>query len=160
MNFLIISIILTFILVILSNTYFVTKNYKKLNSNDTKKANLILKIVKIAPIIVLSTMLIIIVAYLKTKCIIRLSHAWVVMQFWIFSTLFYVTSILIRTTKKSAMILSASLMLLSVWIAIYLTPLNHYESLLNNINIIIVDILAFIMLCIAYFVIIVLQKKL
>ena len=58
------------------------------------------------------------------------------------------------------MILSVTVMLLSVWIAIYLTPLNHYESLLNNINITIVNILGFIMLGIQYFVIIVLQNKL
>ena len=160
MNFLIISIILTFVLIMLFNTYFIAKNHKELDSSDMKKANLILKIVRISPIIVLSIMLIVIGVYLKTKFIIRLSHAWVVMQFWIFSTLFYVTSILIRSTKKSAMILSVIAMLLSVWIAIYLTPLNHYENLLNNISIIIANILGFIMLGVAYFVIIVLQKEL
>ena len=100
MNFLIISIVLTFELIIIFNTYFISKNYKKLDSNGMKKANLILKIVRISPIIVLSIMLIVIGVYLKTKFIIRLSHAWAVRQFWIFSTLFYVTNILIRTTKN------------------------------------------------------------
>ena len=160
MNYLIVSIALIFILIILFNTYFITENCEKLNQSNIKKVNLIIKIIKIAPVIVLLIMLIVISVYLKTKFIVRLSHAWFVLQFWIFSTLFYVFSILIGNIKKSAKIFSIIVMILSAWIAIYLTPLPHYESLLNDVNIIILNILGLIMLGIVYFVTIVLQKKL
>ena len=60
---------LTFVLIMLFNTYFIAKNHKESDSNDLKKANLILKIVRISPIIILSIILIVIGAYLKAKII-------------------------------------------------------------------------------------------
>ncbi|MGX9134742.1 hypothetical protein ACWV26_10220 [Rummeliibacillus sp. JY-2-4R] len=122
--------------------YFVLKNLIKSNQETYKINNRhirLLKLVKVAPIIAFLILLGLVLIYFHTKEEIRLSHAWYDSQFWAYATLlcfFY------RITKNK---LSLIFSVLSIFIAIYNTPLFHYEHLFVGSSIIVSDIFGILM---------------
>ena len=94
---------------------------------------------KFAPVIALFILLILVLTFFHTKTEIRLSHAWFISQFWAYSTLLYLFFKIFK--NKLSLIFAA----LSIFIAIYNTPLFHYEQLFLDRNIIVSDIFGILM---------------
>ncbi len=94
-----------------------------------KILNPMLKLTIIAPVIVLCIIVILTLTYFKSKFNIRLSHAWLVLSFWISDVIFYYTFAGLARIKKAGILLPVIGMILSTCIAIYITPLFRYEDL-------------------------------
>ncbi|MCM3767591.1 hypothetical protein [Neobacillus niacini] len=112
-----------------------TQDPYKLNSRLVK----LLNVVKVAPVIAFFILLGLVSLYFHTKAGIRLSHAWYDSQFWAYATLFY---FFYRLTKNKLSLIFAAL---SIFIAIYNTPLFHYEHLFNGRSMIVSDIFGILM---------------
>jgi hypothetical protein len=122
--------------------HFVTKHALSENQKAYKLNNrmaLLLKLVKFAPVLAFLILLGLVLFYFHTKAEIRLSHAWYDSQFWAYSTLFY---FFYRITKNKLSLIFA---VLSVFIAIYTTPLFHYEHLFSGRSVIVSDIFGMLM---------------
>jgi hypothetical protein len=135
-------LIFTCSLVFIYFNNFVTKNVLKENQKTYKLNNRIvwlLKLVKFAPVIAFFILLVLVLIYFHTKAGIRLSHAWYDSQFWAYSTLLY---FFYRLTKHKLSLIFA---VLSIFIAIYNTPLFHYEHLFFGRSVIVSDILGILM---------------
>jgi hypothetical protein len=126
----------------------VIKNVSFRGVRGKKRLDRILKFVRLAPFLAIVVIWIVIVTYLKTEYYIRLSHAWLVVQFWMLSAIYYYLFMISNRKSK----LSIIGLVLSFAIAFYITPLNHYESVFNHINTLIPNIFALIMLSISYFI--------
>lgn len=141
------SLLMAILLIVSRGIFY--KYYDKINLKIKKRLDKMLKIIYFAPIIALGIIVIFIVAYFKSKAYIRLSHAWFVVNFWIYSVMFYYITILIAKTRKLAVILPIVGMIVSVAIAISLTVLQHYQSVFQNTNLMIPNIFGLIMLIIS-----------
>jgi len=111
------------------------------NLPSSKKRFIIklLQFVKFAPFIALLVLLVLVLTTLHTKAGIRLSHAWFAAQFWAYYTFLYC---LYMITKKKLFLFS---MIISLSIAIYNTPLFHFESLFTGYNLVVADIFGTLM---------------
>lgn len=108
---------------------------------STKKSFIIklLQFVKFAPFIALLVLLVLVLTTLHTKAGIRLSHAWFAAQFWAYYTFLYCIYMI---TKKKLFLLS---MIISLFIAIYNTPLFRFENLFTGYNVVVADIFGTLM---------------
>lgn len=125
-------------------------NYNVINLKVKRRLDRILRLIYIAPVVVLGIILILIFTYFKSKGYIRMSHAWFVVNFWIYTVLFYYITIELAKIKKIAIVVPVIGMIVSVGSAIFLTALPHYESVFHNINLIIPSLFALAMLVMAY----------
>lgn len=135
-------LIFIYSLVLMYFNYFVTKNVHRENQKTYKLNNRLvwlLKLVKFAPIIAFLILLVLVLIYFHTKAGIRLSHAWYDSQFWAYSTLLYIFYRLYNNK------LSLIFAVLSISIAIYNTPLFHYEHLFIGPSVIVSDIFGILM---------------
>lgn len=135
-------LIFTCSLVFIYFNNFVAKNLLKENQKTYKLNSRIfglLKLVKFAPVIAFFILLVLVLIYFHTKAGIRLSHAWYDSQFWAYSTLLY---FFYRLNKNKLSLIFA---VLSIFIAIYNTPLFHYEHLFNGRSVIVSDIFGILM---------------
>ena len=146
---LILSLLMSLLLIISKNIFF--KHHEQINIKITKGLSILLKFIMIVPIIVLMIIIILSVSYFKTKLNIRLSHAWLVVSFWICDVIFYYIYMSILKIKKSIIILPAIGMLICTYAAVILTPLNHYENIFKNISLTLPNLAALIMLIAAYY---------
>lgn len=138
------SLLLTILLIVSKGVFY--KYYDKINIKIKKRLDKMLKIIYFAPIIVLGIIIILTFTYFKSKGYIRLSHAWFVVNFWIYSIIFYYITILIAKIRKLIVILPIVGLITSVVIAIFLTNLQNYESVFQNTNLIIPNFFGLIML--------------
>jgi hypothetical protein len=99
----------------------------------------LLQFVKIAPILAFLVLLVLVLTTFHTKEGIRLSHAWVVAQFWAYSAFLYCS---FAITKNKITLIP---MLIILFIAIYNTPLFHYEKLFIGRYVIVSDIFGVLM---------------
>ena len=108
---------------------------------STKKSFIIklLQFVRFAPFIALLVLLVLVLTTLHTKAGIRLSHAWYAAQFWAYYTFLYCIYMII---KKKLFLFS---MIISLSIAIYNTPLFHFENLFTGYNVVVADIFGTLM---------------
>lgn len=122
---------------------FITTVAQKLNEKDSrpihKRFLRLLQFVKVAPILAFLILVILVFTTLHTKPSIRLSHAWFVAQFWAYTPLMFA---LYKVTKIK---LSMAFSVLSFLIAIYTTPLFHYEHLFVGLNIMVSVIIGLVM---------------
>ena len=135
-------LIFTCSLVFIYFNNFVAKNVLKENQKTYKLNNRIvwlLKLVKFTPVIAFLILLALVLFYFHTKLGIRLSHAWYDSQFWAYSTLLY---FFYRLTKNKFSLIFAAL---SIFIAIYNTPLFHYEHLFIGRSVIVSDVFGILM---------------
>jgi hypothetical protein len=95
--------------------------------------------VKFAPILAFLVLLVLVLTTFHTKEGIRLSHAWVVAQFWAYSAFLYCS---FAITKNKITLIP---MLIILFIAIYNTPLFHYEKLFIGRYVIVSDIFGVLM---------------
>ncbi|MFD4705772.1 hypothetical protein ACFWM3_12945 [Gottfriedia sp. NPDC058432] len=139
MQFLIFTCSLVFIyfnyLVIKDDLFKANSKTVTLNNRFIRLIN----IVKFAPVIAFIILLVLVLFFFHTKSGIRLSHAWFISQFWAYATLFYFFYKMIK--NKLSLIFAA----LSIIIAIYNTPLFHYEHLFVGRSVILTDFFAILM---------------
>lgn len=144
------SLLTEFLLIVSRGLFY--RYYDKSNCNVKKSLDKMLKIIYFAPVIVLCIILILTFTYFKSKGYIRLSHAWFIVNFWICSAIFYYITIQIAKIRKLAVLLPVIGMVISTCIAIYLTPLQRYESAFCNIKLIIPNAFGLIMLIISFYI--------
>lgn len=147
------SLIIVFLMIWSQSIFY--KYNDRINLKIKKRLDVMLKFIKIAPIIVLFIIMTLTLTYFKTKFEVRLSHAWLVLNFWMCAMiLYYITAEIAIIRKMHILILPVIGLIVSICIAIYLTPLFHYENLFKNINIVIPDTFGLIMVissyCISY----------
>lgn len=152
-----VGLLITFFMMLSKSIFY--RYCDEINFKITKRLSKMLKLANIAPVIVLFIIYILTITYLKTKLNIRLSHAWFVMSFWICDDIFFYIIAAMARIKKLVIVIPFLGMIISTCIAIYLTPLYHYEGIFQNTNIIIPNFFGFIMLITAYFVNHTLLKK-
>jgi hypothetical protein len=99
----------------------------------------LLQFVKFAPILAFLVLLVLVFTTFQTKQGIRLSHAWYDAQFWAYTAFLYCSFAI--TKNKNTLIP----MLVSLFIAIYNTPLFHYEKLFIGRYVIVSDIFGVLM---------------
>lgn len=99
----------------------------------------LLQFVKFAPLIALLVLFVLVLTTLHTKAGIRLSHAWYVAQLWAYYTFLYCSYMI---TKKKLSLFS---MIISLLIAIYNTPLFHFENLFIGHYVVVADIFGTLM---------------
>lgn len=138
------------ILLIVSRSVFY-KYYDRINFNIKKRLDPMLKLIYFAPIIVLCIIIILTFTYFKSKGYIRLSHAWFIVNFWMYSVIFYYITILIGKIRKLIVIFPIVGMVTSIVIAISLTTLPYYESVFQNTNLLIPNFFGLIMLITSYY---------
>ncbi|WP_462409882.1 hypothetical protein [Neobacillus sp. Marseille-QA0830] len=138
MSYLIFACSLVLVLFIV---YF-TKNFSPENQStpglQTRLLQL-LQFVKFAPVLAFIILLVLVLTYFHTKMEIRLSHAWYDSQFWAYTALLYC---LYRISKHK---LNLIFTVISFLIAIYNTPLFHYEKLFTGQNIIVSNLIGIVM---------------
>jgi hypothetical protein len=99
----------------------------------------LLQFVKFAPILAFLVLLVLVFTVFHTKESVRLSHAWYVAQFWACTAFLYCSVVV---TKNKQILIP---MLISFIIAIYNTPLFHYEKLFTARYVIVSDIFGVLM---------------
>ncbi|MFE6138304.1 hypothetical protein ABEY48_30105 [Bacillus mycoides] len=123
--------------------HYITKQMFKYEANhlSSKKRFLInlLQFVRFAPVIVLLVICILVLTTLHTKTGIRLSHAWYAAQFWSYYTFLYCIYMI---TRKKLLLFS---MVISLIMAIYYTPLFHFENQFIGFYVIVADICGILM---------------
>ncbi|WML54758.1 hypothetical protein RCG17_09280 [Neobacillus sp. PS3-12] len=108
-------------------------------SNMPKRLLRLLQFVKFAPILAFLVLMVLVFTTFHTKEGIRLSHAWYVAQFWAYTAFLYCS---FAITKNKVTLIP---MLVSLVIAIYNTPLFHYEKLFIGRYVIVSDIFGVLM---------------
>jgi hypothetical protein len=108
-------------------------------SNMPNRLLRLLRFVKFAPILAFLVLLVLVFTTFHTKEEIRLSHAWYDAQFWAYTAFLYCS--LAITENKITMIP----MLVTLFIAIYNTPLFHYEKLFIGRYVFVSDIFGVLM---------------
>lgn len=146
--FLVFSLLVIVLLKFSGDVFY--NNYNVINLKVKKHLDRMLRLIYIVPVVVLGIILILIFTYFKSKGYIRMSHAWFVVNFWIYSILFYYITIVIAKIKKIVIAIPIIGMIISVVSAISLTTLPHYERVFHNINLIIPSLFALAMLVMAY----------
>lgn len=154
---LVLSLLVIFLMVFSKSIFY--RYSEEINLKIKKRMDTMLKLTKIAPVIVLFIIFILSLTYFKSKLNIRLSHAWLVLNFWICTMIFYYIVAEIRKIRKLIILIPVCGMLISVCAAIYLTPLFHYESTFQNINLILPNFLGLIMLITSYYINHMLSRK-
>ncbi|MBZ9685892.1 hypothetical protein G9F72_005990 [Clostridium estertheticum] len=152
-----VSLLIVSFMIFSKNIFY--RYHKEINFKIKKRLDAMLKLTIIAPVIVLFIIFILTLTYFKTKFNIRLSHAWLVLNFWICSMIFYYISAELARIRKLVIILPAIGMIISMWGAIYLTPLYHYENIFKNTKLIIPNFFGLIMLIASYYINCILLKK-
>ena len=147
--FLVFSLVVIVLLKFSGDIFY--NNYNVINFKIKKRLDRILRLIYAAPVVVLAIILVLIFTYFKSKGYIRISHAWFVVNFWIYSVLFYYITIELTKIKKIAIAVPVIGMIVSIGSAIFLTALPHYESVFHNINLIIPNLFGVMMLIIAYY---------
>lgn len=147
--FLVFSLLLIVLLKFSGDIFY--NNYNVINFKVKKRLDKILRLIYVAPVVVLAIILVLIFIYFKSKGYIRISHAWFVVNFWIYTVLFYYITIELAKIKKIAIVVPVIGMIVSVGSAIFLTALPHYESVFHNTNLIIPNLFGVIMLIKAYY---------
>ncbi|WP_207753083.1 hypothetical protein [Clostridium yunnanense] len=142
------SLLIAILLIISTGIFY--EHHDKINFNMKKRLDKMLKLIYFAPIIVLCIIIVLTFTYFKSKGYIRISHAWLVVNFWICSVIFYYISIVMAKIKKIIIIVPFIGMIASVAIAIVLTPLSNYENVFRDTNLIIPNLFGLIMLIISY----------
>ena len=113
------SILIILLMIFSKNVFY--RYYNEINLKIKKRMDTMLKLTKVAPVIVLIIIFILTLTYFKTKLNIRLSHAWLVFNFWICTMIFYYIIVEIARIRKLVIILPASRMIISMFVVIYLT---------------------------------------
>ena len=152
MSYLILGFSILIILLMIFSKDVFYRYYKEINLKIKKRMDTMLKLTKIAPVIFLFIIFILAITYFKTKLNIRLSHAWLVFNFWICTMIFYYIIVEIARIRKLVTILPVSGMIISMFVAIYLTPLYHYENIFQNTNLIIPNFFGSLMLITSYYI--------
>lgn len=143
------SLIIVFLMISSENIFY--KYNDRINLKIKKRLDVMLNFIKFAPIIVLFIIFTLTLAYFKTNFEIRLSHAWLVLSFWMCAMiLYYIIAEIAIIRKVDILIIPVIGLILSMCIAIYLTPLFHYENIFKNINILFPDIFGLIMIVSTY----------
>lgn len=150
--------LITVFLLIFSRRVFYTY-YDQINFTIKKRLDSMLKLTKIAPVIVLVIIFILTITYFKTKLNIRLFHAWFVLNFWIFTAIFFYIFIEIVKIRKLVIIIPIIGIIISMSSAIYLTSLYHYENIFQNNNLIVPNFFGLIMLITSYYINYMIFKK-
>ncbi|MED0970497.1 MULTISPECIES: hypothetical protein [Bacillus cereus group] len=123
--------------------HYITKQMFKYEVNhlSTKKRFIInlLQFVRIAPLIAVLVICILVLTTLHTKTGIRLSHAWYAAQFWAYYTFLYCIYMI---TRKKPLLFS---MVISLIMAIYYTPLFHFENQFIGLYVVVANICAILM---------------
>lgn len=145
-----VSLLVVFLMIFSKN--IVDHHQEQINLRIKKRLDPMLKLIIIAPAIVLIIISILTLTYFKTKFGIRLSHAWFVLSCWICSIIFYYILATTAKIKKPILIAPVMGMGMSLWVAIYLTPLPHYETLFKRTNLLIPNVFGLVMLVIAYYI--------
>ncbi|MCB2295492.1 hypothetical protein LGK95_18580 [Clostridium algoriphilum] len=153
-----VSSLLTVLLMIFSKNVFYSY-YKEIDFKIKQRLDVMLKLAIIAPIIVLIVIVILNITYFKTKFNIRVSHEWLLLSFWVCCVIFYYISAEISRIKSLMIILPAIGMLISMGVAVYLTPLHIYENIFKDTNLIIPNSYGVIMIIVAYYTNYALLKK-
>jgi hypothetical protein len=110
------------------------------NTQDLKKRFFkLLHFVKFTPVNSFIILLVLVLTYFHSNAGIRLSHAWYDSQFWVYAALLYC---FYKLTKDKISLIFAGI---SLCIAIYNTPLFHYENLFNGHYIIVSDLFGILM---------------
>lgn len=149
--FLIFAILLT-VLLFTSKKLFID-NCSRINLKIKPALDKMLKIIRFAPIIALGVIFILFLTYFKSKGYVRLSHAWLVVNFWSFSVIFYYIYMELLKLRNLNILLPLIGMIASAFAAIYLTPLKHYEVAFKHMNLIVPNILGACMLGLSYYMI-------
>jgi len=144
------SLLVVFLMIASKNIF--CKYSDKINLKIKKRLDIMLKFTKVAPIIVLFIILTLSLTYFKTKFAIRLSHAWIVLSFWMCNIIFYYIIAEMAIIKKVIIVIPAIGFIISMCNAIYLTSLFHYENTFHNLNIMIPNFFGLIMLIIVYYI--------
>lgn len=152
MSYLILGFSLLVVFLMISSKNIFYKNADRINLKRKKGLDAMLKYTKVAPIIVLFIILTLTLTYFKTKFAIRLSHAWLVLGFWMCTIIFYYIIAEIAIIKKIVIIIPVTGLIISMYNAIYLTSIFHYENIFHNINIMIPNFFGFIMLITVYYI--------
>jgi hypothetical protein len=129
-------------LVFIFFTNAVTNNLPLANQDTQelkKRFVRLLQFVKFTPVIAFMILLVLVIAYFQSNPVIRLSHAWYDSQFWAYTALLY---FLYKLSKNKLNLILAGISLL---IAIYNTPLFHYENLFNGYYVIVSDLFGILM---------------
>lgn len=131
-------IMLILSIILLNFVFSARKTIREINimSDVPKRIYYLLNFVKFAPIIALLTLMVIVMTTLHTKTGVRLSHAWYVAQLWAYGTFFYCSYMI---SKKKIILVP---MAVSFILAVYITPLFHYESLFAGYEVVVADIIA------------------
>ncbi|MFJ8414449.1 hypothetical protein ACQKNN_17670 [Bacillus paramycoides] len=123
--------------------HYITKQVFKYEVNhlSTKKRFIInlLQFVRIAPLIAVLVICILVLTTLHTKTGIRLSHAWYAAQFWAYYTFLYCIYMI---TRKKRLLFS---MIIALIMAIYYTPLFHFENQFIGLYIVVANICGVVM---------------
>lgn len=144
------SLLIVFLMIYSKNIFY--KYADRINLKRKKRLDAMLKYTKVVPIIVLFIIVTLTCTYFKTKFTIRLSHAWLVLAFWMCTIFFYYIIAEIAIIKKIVIIIPVIGLLISMYNAIYLTTLVHYENTFHNINIMIPNLFGLIMLITVYYI--------
>ncbi|URZ02542.1 hypothetical protein [Clostridium felsineum] len=148
--FLLVSLALVFLLIFSKGV--LGKNDGKINSDVKNKLDRMLRIVCFAPIIVFVVIVIFILVHFKSRSYVRLSHAFFVADFWMYSVIFYYITIMTIKMKKLFTSITIIAVGVSVFSAIYLTQLQHYEGVFRSVNLMIPNFFAVVMLVVYYYV--------
>ncbi|MCW9132312.1 hypothetical protein OF830_15415 [Bacillus paramycoides] len=123
--------------------HYITKQVFKYEVNhlSSKKRFIInlLQFVRIAPLIAVLVICILVLTTLHTKTGIRLSHAWYAAQFWAYYTFLY--CIYMITRKKPLLFF----MVIALIMAIYYTPLFHFENQFIGLYVVVANICGILM---------------
>ncbi|MED0960756.1 hypothetical protein [Bacillus paramycoides] len=123
--------------------HYITKQVFKYEVNhlSSKKRFIInlLQFVRIAPLIAVLVICILVLTTLHTKTGIRLSHAWYAAQFWAYYTFLYCIYMI---TRKKRLLFS---MVIALIMAIYYTPLFHFENQFIGLYIVVANICGVVM---------------
>ncbi|MED0981154.1 hypothetical protein P4T48_16830 [Bacillus paramycoides] len=123
--------------------HYITKQMFKYEVNhlSTKKRFIInlVQFVRIAPLIAVLVICILVLTTLHTKTGIRLSHAWYAAQFWAYYTFLYCIYMI---TRKKRLLFS---MIIALIMAIYYTPLFHFENQFIGLYVVVANICAILM---------------
>ncbi|KMY53015.1 hypothetical protein AC623_02595 [Bacillus sp. FJAT-27231] len=120
---------------VISNLLLANQNTQHLRTRFFR----LLHFVKFTPVIAFTILLFLVLTYFHSNTEIRLSHAWYDSQFWAYTALLYC---FFKLTKNKLSLIFAAM---SFFIAVYNTPLFHYESLFYGRYIIVSDLFGILM---------------
>lgn len=126
-------LIICIILAIAYLVIFILSRKLETSVKTKKLTNGINILLLFAPIIVTIIFIILFLTVLKGRLVERTSHAFIVLNLWLYGTSFYV-NVLKYFKNKIVLFSSIILMIISVSFAIILTPLDRYCSLMFSVT--------------------------